>query len=81
MNGDKTVILLKENRVFACGTPWCGKENYGRNAVVPLKSIIMMERSEENRLERVSGIQAFPRVLEAVYYPEKEELQRLSDDY
>ena len=27
VNGDKPFVILKENDAFACGTPWCGKEN------------------------------------------------------
>ncbi len=69
VNGDKTVILLKDNEVFACGTPWCGKEKLGRNAMIPLKSIIMMERSDRNSIEPVSFKTVFPLVLEQTFQP------------
>ncbi len=67
VNGDKTVILLKDNEVFACGTPWCGKERLGRNALIPLKSIIMMERSDRNHVEQVSFKTVFPSLLEQTF--------------
>ncbi len=69
VNGDKTVILLKDNEVFACGTPWCGKEKLGRNAVIPLKSIIMMERSDRNSIEPASFKSLFPSLLEQTFQP------------
>lgn len=67
VNGDKTVILMRENEAFACGTPWCGKEKFGRNVLVPLKSIIMMERSDRNYMEKVSFKTVFPSLLEQTF--------------
>lgn len=69
VNGDKPLILFNDVNAFACGTPWCGKEHYGTNTIVPLKSIIFMERSSENRMEAVSMKSILASVLQQTYQP------------
>ena len=78
INGDKPVIATNAdgNRVEACGSPWGGKENYYTNAIVPLQSIVLMERAEENHMERISFAEAFPALLQQVYLPDDEEKMR-----
>ena len=78
MNGDKPFIIVRQagELPLACGSPWAGKENLQTNAMVPLKSIVLLERAEENRMERVSFGQAFPFLLQQVYHPENEEKMR-----
>lgn len=53
INGDKPIIATNTDGrpTMACGSPWGGKENYYTNTMVPLKSIVMMERAEENQIE------------------------------
>lgn len=69
VNGDKPCIIINCNGAFACGTPWCGKENYGTNAIIPLRSIIFMERSTSNRIEKVDFKSIFSTLLEQTYRP------------
>ena len=69
VNGDKPLIEVREDGVFAWGTPWCGKERMGRNTVVPLRGIALMERSEGNRMEAVSFQEALPGLLRQTYRP------------
>ena len=69
MNGDKPLIRLTETQAIACGTPWCGKENQGENAMVPLKAIVLMERGEGNKMEEVTFGRAFPFLLQQTYRP------------
>lgn len=69
VNGDKPYILVNENGAFACGTPWCGKEDMGTNIILPLRSIVFMERSTENRMEKVSFKTILPKLLEQTYHP------------
>ncbi len=76
VNGDKPLIILNEEGAFACGTPWCGKEHYGKNTIVPLKSIVLMERSDENRMEKVPLIKVFPAILQQTYQPEDADKMR-----
>ena len=78
INGDKPFIKFSDNGTppLACGSPWAGKENLYTNTMVPLKSIILMERAEENHIEQISFAQAFPRLLQQVYRPDDEDKMR-----
>ncbi|MBR3740549.1 MAG: hypothetical protein IKN04_08825 [Clostridia bacterium] len=69
VNGDKPLIKITDTQAIACGTPWCGKEGFGANAMVPLKAIVMMERGEENVMEKISFSQAFLYLLQQTYRP------------
>lgn len=69
VNGDKPLLVINNEGVFACGTPWCGKEHYGTNVIIPLHSIVFMERSTSNHIERVSIKSVFPVLLEQTYQP------------
>lgn len=68
VNGDKPLIVVGDTPM-ACGTPWCGKERMGTNAIVPLKAIVMMKRSEDNSMRPMSFIEAFPRLMEQTHRP------------
>ena len=77
VNGDKPFIRINDDgSVLACGSPWAGKENLYTNTMVPLKSIILMERAEENRIEQLSFAQAFPVLLQQTYRPDDEDKMR-----
>lgn len=77
INGDKPFIRFDKNDlVLACGSPWAGKENYYTNTKIPLKSIVLMERSDENHIEQVPFAEAFPLVLQQTYRPTTEEGMR-----
>lgn len=75
VNGDKPFISVS-GLPMVCGTPWAGKEEMQTNTIVPLKAIIMLQRSEDNRFEKISPIEAFPRLLESVYFPDDEGKQK-----
>ena len=77
VNGDKPFLKFTDSdTVYACGSPWAGKENMYTNTVVPLKSIILMERAENNCIEQISFSKAFPFLLQQVYRPDDEDKMR-----
>ncbi len=78
VNGDKPFIIVREpgKSPLACGSPWAGKENLQVNTMVPLKAIILLERAEENRIERIPFVRAFPTLLQQVFHPENVEGMR-----
>ena len=53
INGDKPLIKLSENGVYAYGSPWKGKENIGSNDSVKLSAICYLQRGCLNLIERV----------------------------
>lgn len=70
VNGDKPLIKITDTQVIACGTPWCGKEQWNTNIMVPLKAIVAMERSEDNIIEEVSLGKMFTSLLQQTYWPD-----------
>ena len=70
LNGDKPLLRFEQGRVFACGTPWKGKERYGRNEILPLEAICILERDTQNHMETVSFHDALPVLLAQCNRPE-----------
>ena len=68
-NGDKPFITTDGERPMACGSPWCGKEGWQTNTMVPLAAIVLMERAEDNEIREVSFKEAFPTLLRQTYRP------------
>lgn len=70
VNGDKPLLRLEENGVRAFGTPWCGKEGWNANTSVPLRAILLLERSDDgNRVEEMGFGNGFPALLRQTYRP------------
>ena len=79
VNGDKPLIKITDTRVLVYGTPWCGKEGWNMNTVVPLRAIFLLERAElgeENSVLEVSLGKAFPFLLQQTYLPRDSDLMR-----
>ena len=78
VNGDKPFVIVRKSgeAPLVCGSPWAGKEHLQTNTIVPLKSIVLLERAEENHIERVSFAKAFPLLYQQVYQPDDEEKAR-----
>ena len=76
VNGDKPLIKITKTAVFACGTPWCGKEGWNSNIMVPLKAIFLLERAANNSVELISLGEAFPLLLQQTHRPSDPEAMR-----
>lgn len=48
INGDKPIIRIIDGRVYAYGTPWCGKEGWNTRDFVELKTLLFLERGSAN---------------------------------
>lgn len=71
INGDKPFIRIDGDNVLACGTPWCGKEGWNSNVIVPLRAIYLIERADdgESSIEEISLGKAFPFLLQQTFIP------------
>ena len=69
VNGDKPLIRITKTEAIAYGTPWCGKEKLGKNCMVPLKAIVLMERGENNEIQTITFGQAITGLLQQTYMP------------
>lgn len=54
INGDIPILQVKDDMVYAYGTPWNGKECRGRQACVALHHIIHLNRGLDNHIVRVN---------------------------
>ena len=67
LNGDKPILRIIDGRVYACGTPWMGKENYGYNAMRPLGAIAFLARGAVNVARSVPPSTAVMRFMNQIY--------------
>lgn len=70
VNGDKPIIRLIDGMLYACGTPWNGKENLDNNCMVPLKTLCFVERSSQVQIRRLSANDVTQRIFEHLLLPE-----------
>jgi hypothetical protein len=71
LNGDKPLLRIESDRAYACGTPWRGKEKYGRNEILPLEAICILDRDTYNHIESVSFRDALPVLLAQCNRPDE----------
>ena len=72
VNGDKPILRFVDNELYAYGTPWMGKENWGANTRVPLKYVCFLERAEEVSITRLETKQILPRLFRQILIPKDE---------
>ena len=71
VNDDKPLIRLAEDgTAMIYGTPWNGKHRLGENIAVPLKAICILERSADNRIQKITKNEAYPMLLQQTNRPE-----------
>lgn len=70
VNDDKPLLKMENGYVTVFGTPWDGKHRLSTNTAVPLKAICILERSEQNRIERITLEDALPMLVQQSNRPE-----------
>lgn len=70
INGDKPILRFIGDRLYAYGTPWCGKEGWNVNKKVPLKAICFLERATTNSIHEISASNAVMRIFHQLLSPE-----------
>lgn len=70
LNDDTPIISLgKDNVFYISGTPWAGTTGINKNATVPLKAIVFLERGTENEITPLSPIEAMKPFFEGIRTP------------
>ncbi len=69
VNGDKPIMRFIGDKLYAYGTPWCGKEGWNRNVRVPLKALCFLERAPENKITRIDAGEAVVRIFQQILTP------------
>lgn len=62
-NDDKPALRYLDDKWFAYGTPWCGKDGINQNKKVPLAGICFLKRGEENAIRQLSPEEAVTRII------------------
>ena len=58
INGDRCVVMKKEDGFYGGGSPWCGTSGIYDGTQAPIAGIILIKKGTENRLRRL-GFEAF----------------------
>ena len=69
VNGDKPLLLFRDDGVYACGSPWRGKEGWGTNEIIPLAAVCVLERAEDNHIEEISFGEALQSLVNQSHRP------------
>ena len=69
LNGDKPILRLIDGEVFVSGTPWRGKEGYGRPGMQPLSAVGLLKRAKEPLATLISPKSATLQFASHVYLP------------
>ena len=78
VNGDKPILRWVEGKPMIFGSPWTGKEGWGKNTSAPLGGIFFLERGETNHIRALNAPEGLQRFLGATLYPQNgAELTRL----
>ena len=70
VNDDKPLVRLTADAVLICGTPYDGKHHRSAHVAVPLTAVCFLQRGDRNLIRRITGPEAFPRLLQQAYCPQ-----------
>lgn len=67
VNGDKALIIKKDDKLYAAGLPFSGSSKNCTNITAPLKAILCLGKSTENIINRIAAPQSFYSVYKNCY--------------
>ena len=70
VNDDKVFLQLRQEGVWAYGSPWTGKHGIGNNISAPLKGICFLRRGTENRIQKAEPQEWLPELIHQCFLPE-----------
>ncbi len=62
INGDRTILYKKKDGWYGYGSPYAGSSRIYKNQSSKICAVIMLAQSSENKIRRLSKIQAFQKV-------------------
>ena len=72
VNDDKVFLQLRQNSVWAYGSPWTGKHGIGSNISVPLKGICFLQRGTENKIQKAMPEKWLPELIHQSFLSEEQ---------
>ena len=73
LNGDKVFLKQETDGIHAWGSPWKGSSPYACNKSAPVRAIIVLEQGKENKIRKLTGIEAMSRFVPHVFFPQWDE--------
>jgi hypothetical protein len=71
VNDDKVFLQLRQEGVWAYGSPWTGKHGIGANISMPLKGICFLQRGAENQIQKAMPEKWQPELIHQCFMPEE----------
>lgn len=76
VNDDKPILHVSDQGVTVYGTPYNGKHRRGNNISAPLRALCILQRAEENHIEKISRGEAYAMLLQQVYRPQNSDAMK-----
>lgn len=73
VNGDKPIFRVIDGVLYACGTPWNGKERLGNQIMRPVRAVCFLERGEKNQIRALEQNEVNRRIFSQILIPKDEE--------
>lgn len=73
INDDKPLLRLKEDGIYAYGTPWDGKHHLSTNMHAKLAGICFLKQAKENHIGPVTKDESLPLIMNQIYRPRNAE--------
>ena len=70
VNDDKPLVRITDQAALVYGTPYDGKHRRSTNTAVPLETVCLLRRGEQNAIRPIDAGEAFPRLLQQAYSPQ-----------
>lgn len=67
VNGDKALVSLKDEMIFAGGLPFSGSSDICKNISAPLAAVVCLGQAKENIIRKMSASEAFVALLQGNY--------------
>ena len=74
INDDKPLIRVQDGKAMVYGSPWDGKHHLSRNASAPLRAILWLSQSAENRLKPMAKADAYQMLFRQSYSSKNAEI-------
>ncbi len=74
LNDDSPALRQVNGEWKIYGTPWAGTTGINCNSSAPLKALVFLERSKENKMRSCSALEGIRRIFEAIIHPMSDEL-------
>lgn len=73
INGDKPIFRFSQDVLYACGTPWKGKEQFGENLMRPVQAVCFLEQSSVNHIKLLDKSEVSKYIFSQLLIPKEQQ--------